>query len=395
MLIKIFIMLKNFIVLSLLKIWRYLFVNSPKDNANDSADDAATKKSLKKKSFFAKILYPEGGIGKKIVLVFLMMILLFEGFSFFDPLTNALDNQNFALTLGTTSISFYGLFKTILWMILLLWVAGNATHILKKQLEKMQLPPARHTLIYKVLQIAIYVAIFLIAMKVLGISLTSLAIFSGALGIGIGFGMQKITANLISGFILTVEGSLVPGTLIELSDGRVGYIRHISVRYTLLEAADGLEILIPNEELVTNKLINWTLNNTEVRGTIDIGVSYGSDMDLVQKLLLQAVQENNKIAPSKPPAVHMKDFGDNAVIFEIIYWVADVTQHWKDVRSDILFSIWQKFESNNIQIPYPQLDLHMIGNQTPAVNKTISAKKAVAGKKTVNQDSSSNLGISE
>ncbi|MCH9843958.1 MAG: mechanosensitive ion channel [Alphaproteobacteria bacterium] len=355
MLTRIFTMLRDIIVPIFVTVGRYLFVNAPK---NDDADSEAKKK----KTLLAKLIRPEADIVKKGMLVLLVLILLFETFGFLDPISRAIDNQTFSFALGSIYISFYVLFKTILWVILLLWMASHATDILDNQLSKMRLHPTSRTLAYKILQMAIYVVVFFIAMNILGVNLTSLAFFSGALGIGLGFGMQKIAANLMSGFILTFERSVVPGSLVELEDGRVGYIRHISVRYTLFEAIDGLEILIPNEELVTNRLVNWTLNNTEVRVTIDIGVSYRSDMELVQELILQAVQENKKISSQKPPAVYMKDFGDNAVIFEMVYWVADVTQHWKDVRSDILFSIWQKFADNHIEIPYPQLDLHMIKN---------------------------------
>ncbi len=358
MLTRIFTTLRTILLPTFIAVGRYLFVNPSKDATEN---DSGTSK--KKKTLLAKLIRPDAEIVKKGMLVLLVLILLFETFGFLDPISRAIDNKAFSFALGSIYISFYVLFKTILWLILLLWIASHATDILKNQLSKLQLHPASSTLAYKILQMAIYVVVFFIAMNILGVNLTSLAFFSGALGIGIGFGMQKIAANMISGFIIIFERSMVPGSLVELEDGRVGYIRHISMRYTLFEAIDGLEILIPNEELVTNRLINWTLNNTEVRVTIDIGVSYRSDMQLVQKLILEAVQENKKISSQKLPAVHMKDFGDNAVIFEMVYWVADVTQHWKDVRSDILFSIWQKFADNNIEIPYPQLDLHMIKNQ--------------------------------
>ena len=385
MLTRIFTMLRDIIVPIFVTVGRYLFVNAPK---NDDADSEAKKK----KTLLAKLIRPEADIVKKGMLVLLVLILLFETFGFLDPISRAIDNQTFSFALGSIYISFYVLFKTILWVILLLWMASHATDILDNQLSKMRLHPTSRTLAYKILQMAIYVVVFFIAMNILGVNLTSLAFFSGALGIGLGFGMQKIAANLISGFILTFERSLVPGSLIELADGRIGYIRHISVRYTLLEATDGLEILIPNEELVTNKLINWTLNNTEVRATIEIGVSYRSDMELVQELILQAVQENKKISTQKPPAVYMKDFGDHAVIFEMVYWVADVTQHWRDVRSDILFSIWQKFEAHHIEIPYPQLDLHMIGNEAKT-GKPVLGKQS--GKRVMTQESHNNKETSD
>ncbi len=362
MLVRVFEFLKQKLFPLIITVGRYLFV---KENNLEGDEN-----KLKQKTLLRKILRPDSDISKKGMIVLLLAILLLETFGFLDPISRAIDNKTFSFAVGSIYLSFYVIIKTILWMVLLLWAASHATDMLDSQLNKMNIHATNRTLIYKISQMAIYVVVFFIAMNILGINLTSLAFFSGALGIGIGFGMQKIAANLISGFILTFERSLVPGTLIELADGRVGYIRHISVRYTLFEAIDGLEILIPNEELVTNKLINWTLSNTEVRNTVDIGVSYDSNLHLVQELILEAIMMNKKISQKKPPAVFLKDFGDNAVIFEMVYWVRDVTQNWKDVRSEILFEIWDKFKTHQIEIPFPQLDLHMINNQ--ASNKESS-----------------------
>ena len=353
MLVKIFNIIRQKFIPLLVTVGRYLFTQT--DASGDGAKDSAQTRK-----FWQKIVRPDENIAKKGIILLIALILILETFGFLDPISRAIDNQTFSFAVGSIYLSFYVVLKTILWMILLLWGASHATDILDSQMKKLKIHSASRTLVYKISQTLIYVIVFLIAMNILGINLTSLAFFSGALGIGIGFGMQKIAANLISGFILTFERSLVPGTLIELADGRVGYIKKISVRYTLLEAVDGLEILIPNEQLVTNQLVNWTLSNTEVRAILEVGVSYNADIHLVQNIILQAAQANPKISTEKPPAVHLKDFGDNAVIFELIYWIKDVTQHYRDVRSEILFYIWDEFKQHQIDIPYPQLDLHMI-----------------------------------
>ncbi len=315
------------------------------------------------------ILHPSETLARRGPIILVIFLLGLEVLGFFAPIERNINASRFIINVGSVNISLYTIFQTILWIVFLMWGSSHITRILEKQLAKfVHLHASTRSLIYKLLQAFIYFIALLIAMNIIGINLTSLAVFSGALGIGIGFGLQKITANLISGFILTFERTLAPGTLVELENGKMGYIRRISVRYTLLETLDGLEILIPNEELVTSKLTHWNLTTPEVRSILKIGVSYDCDLDLASQLILEAANENQKLSKTNLPNVYLSDFGDNAVIFELIYWVQDINKYWRDVRSEILFAIWHKFKQHNIGIPYPQMDLHFMNSSPPENN---------------------------
>ena len=196
-------------------------------------------------------------------------------------------------------------------------------------------------------------------LDVLGIDLTAFAVVGGAIGIGIGFGLQKITSNFISGLILLFEKSVEEGDLIELNDGTIGYVRSTGARYTLIETFESREIMIPNEDFITNRVTNWTFSNSQGRIEINIGVAYGSDLDQVSEILINAAKEHPRC--SKQPAADsfLVDFGDNSINFTLYFWVDDIVEGLKRPKSDVLFSIWRKFKDNNIEIPFPQRDVHI------------------------------------
>jgi len=216
-------------------------------------------------------------------------------------------------------------------------------------------------LVLKLAQIVIYLVAFLVGLDFVGIDLTTLTVFSGAVGIGLGFGLQKIASNFISGLILLMEKSIEEGDLIELSDGTFGYIRRASARYTLVETFDSKEILVPNEDLITSRVVNWTFSNSSARIEIELGVSYDSDIDLAHDLIIAAARENPRCAIAPEPACFLRSFGDSSVNFTLHFWVEDVTLGRWPTQSEVMFSIWRKFKDNGIEIPFPQRDLHIKG----------------------------------
>ncbi|MBT6547667.1 MAG: mechanosensitive ion channel, partial [Gammaproteobacteria bacterium] len=207
----------------------------------------------------------------------------------------------------------------------------------------------------------IYLVAFLVGLDFVGIDLTTLTVFSGAVGIGLGFGLQKIASNFISGLILLMEKSIEEGDLIELSDGTFGYIRRASARYTLVETFDSKEILVPNEDLITSRVVNWTFSNSSARIEIELGVAYDSDIDLAHDLILAAAREHPRCAIKPEPACFLRFFGDSSVNFILHFWVEDVTLGRWPTQSEVMFSIWRKFKDNGIEIPFPQRDLHIKG----------------------------------
>jgi small-conductance mechanosensitive channel len=196
-------------------------------------------------------------------------------------------------------------------------------------------------------------------MNFLGIDLTALAVFSGALGIGIGFGLQKVTSNFISGIIILFEKTVQNDDLIELNDGTLGFLRNTGSRASLIETYDGKEVMVPNEDLITNRVINYTHSNKKARIKINIGVSYDCDLEKAQKLILEAAEEHPRTTKDPEPLCFLEEFADSSVNFILLFWVNDVIEGRYGPRSDVLFSIWNKFKENNIEIPYPQRDIHI------------------------------------
>lgn len=262
--------------------------------------------------------------------------------------------------IGDTRFSAYILVRAAAIIILLFWLSGILSDFGEAHLKKLKnVNSSNRALIIKALQVLIYFIAFLVAIDLLEIDLTGLAIFSGAIGIGVGIGLQKIASNFISGVILLFEKTIVEDDLIELADGTSGFVRHTGARYTLIETFENREIMIPNEDFITQRMTNWTYSNTLGRIDIGIGVSYGSDLKLAQKLMLEAAIEHPKCSEKSPPDCFLEEYGDSAVMFTLYFWVDNIIEGRKKPKSDVLFSIWDKFEANNIQIPFPQRDVHV------------------------------------
>lgn len=235
---------------------------------------------------------------------------------------------------------------------------------------------SNRTLLIKAAQIAVYTLLFLIMLDLLGIDLTTLTVFGGALGIGIGFGLQKITSNFISGIILLSEKSVEQDDLLELDDGTFGFVRETSTRYTLLETFDGKEILVPNEDLITSRVVNWTYTKPNGRVQIDVGVSYESDIALARDLMLAAATEHPRCSTEPAPQCFLIAFADSSVNFTLYFWLDDITKGRRGPQSEVMFAIWNKFAENDITIPFPQRDLHV--KNWPADNAAQTAAKTEA-----------------
>ena len=195
-------------------------------------------------------------------------------------------------------------------------MAGAASKLLKLQLKNVpDLTPSVEVLILKLVRFSLIFLAILIALSAVGIELTSLAVLSGAIGIGIGFGLQKIISNFISGIILLLDRSIRPGDVIEVA-GTYGQVKNLGARYTSVITRDGTEYLIPNENMITEQVINWSYSNTNVRRKIPIGVSYSSDIDLARELVLESCAETDRIMTAPAPKCHLVGFGDNSVDLE-------------------------------------------------------------------------------
>ena len=276
--------------------------------------------------------------------------------------------DSWALSLGSWRVSLWDVIVILAVIVfcLLLGKLGSrwARHLVRRS---KRLDSTQELLAEKLLTIAIWALAFFLAVDLLGISLTALAVFSGAFGLAIGFGLQKTIGNLIAGIILLMDKSIKPGDVIAIADqagqSTFGQIRKIGVRAVSLTTRDQKEYLIPNENLMINQVENWSYSSKNVRVSVPVGVSYQADMELAEKLMLEAAKSCQRVLDSPPPVVWMKAFGDNAVLFAIQCWIQDPEEGVGNVQSAVLKQVWAQFKQHGIELPYPQRDLHLRSSQ--------------------------------
>ena len=296
----------------------------------------------------------------------MLLFLVVVGFVSLDfleslqPVKTFLDSENLSFSIGQTRISAYLMTKALITIVLFFLITGILSEFGEKRIKSIRgIHSSNKALINKAFHIFIYFFGFIIALNILGIDLTAFAIFSGAIGIGIGFGLQKITSNFISGLILLFEKSIENGDMVELSDGTYGLIRKTSARYTLLETFEGREMMIPNEDFIINRVTNWTFNNRKGRLELNIGVAYESDIEKAMELILEAAREHPRCMDDPGPSCYLKEFGDSSVNFMLFFWVEDVSHGRYRAKSDVMMCVWKKFKEHNITIPFPQRDIYI------------------------------------
>ena len=245
--------------------------------------------------------------------------------------------------------------------------------VLRRQvLQAFQIAEHTQFILLRFLHFSLIIIGVLISLSTVGVSFTSLAIIFGGLSIGIGFGLQNIASNLISGFILIFERPIKIGDLVEIMDVNIfGRVGSINLRSTIIVALDEKEVIVPNSQLITEAVHNLTHYNDRYRLRISVGVSYNSDVELVKKVLLEIAhahpeiikEPNPTIENVTAPFVRFVDFGESSLNFELLAWIPDCFQRF-DVASDLHFMIWEKFKEHGIRIPYPQQDIHFYPAKT-------------------------------
>jgi small-conductance mechanosensitive channel len=281
--------------------------------------------------------------------------------------------QSIGLDIGSNRVTLYGLISA-LFVAALLWVLFKmAMRSIKWVLRRNhKLDEAQRSLTEKLIGIALGGFALLLGIDVLGIDLTALAFFSGALGLAIGFGLQKTVGNLIAGIILLMDRSIKPGDVIVVGDGsvmgggslagglpNVGRVAKIGVRAVNVITRDGKKHLIPNELLMTQPVENWSYATREVRVRMQIPVAYESDLRVAQALIKQAARDNLRILAEPEPMVWITAFGPRAVEHELRYWIADPEAGLGNIQGEVFMEIWDRFQEAGIIIPYPRQDVHM------------------------------------
>ena len=279
-----------------------------------------------------------------------------------------------AFNLGERKISVLDFINGLGVLFILLWLSSFLGSTAEKKIRKLpNLPPSLQVLLGKILRSLLVFISFVIALSTIGLDLTSFALLGGAVGVGIGFGLQKVVSNLVSGLILLIDRSIKPGDVIEI-EGTYGWINSLRARYASVITRDGKEHLIPNEDLITNRVINWSFSDRNVRVRVPIGISYDSNPRLAIELCLQAAKSTSRTLMDPEPKCLLTGFGDNSIDLELRFWIDDPSNGVGNVRSAVLLSIWDKFNENNIEIPYPQRDVR-IRNIAPTKNPEPDNKK--------------------
>ena len=277
-------------------------------------------------------------------------------------IVNTLDSA--AVEVGSTSFSLWDGVVLLMVIALVLLIAWGVTRLSRFGLRRItKLDSSQRLLAEKISTIVIWAVAFLIGIDLLGIDLTALAVFSGAFGLAIGFGLQKTFGNLIAGIILLMDKSIKPGDVISVADqsGNEGFgqIRKIGIRAISVVTRDQTEYLIPNENLMINQVVNWSYSSRDVRVKAPVGVSYNSDLDLVTELLYKAVEETPRILKTPKARVNIMAFGNSSVDFEVRFWITDPEGGLANIRSDVYNNIWRLFREHDIEIPFPQADINL------------------------------------
>lgn len=274
-----------------------------------------------------------------------------------EPLLEGLSAAS--LPIGSRRITLLGVLNGVVVIALLFVGTRLGIRLIGRSIEHAGgLDQYQRVLIQKLVAVTMVVVAALMGIDLLGIDLTALAVFSGAFGLAVGFGLQKTFGNLLSGLILLMDRSVKPGDVIVVGD-TFGWVNKIGVRAVSVITRDGKEHLIPNELLMTERVENWSYSSRDVRIRIPLGVGYDSDLDVAEKLMIQAASESPRVLAAPSPNVWLRAFGERWVEYDILVWIQDPEQGVGNVQSDILGRIWRLFRENGIVIPPPRRDVHI------------------------------------
>lgn len=274
---------------------------------------------------------------------------------------DAMDHVGFRV--GKQYVSLFlivsGIFSILVTLLVAMWLGKTLEH---KVMATENLDMNLRVVLSKLIRAALVVLGVLVALPLAGIDITVLSVFGGALGVGIGFGLQKIASNYVSGFIILLDRSIHPGDILTV-DGRFGKVTQLTTRYLVLQNNDGTEAIIPNEILITSTVINHSYTNRQLRMGIPVQISYQSDLERAMEIMKQAAANQTRVLADPEAKVYLKSFNDNGIELEIGVWINDPEEGQLNLRSDINMEIWRKFKESGIEIPYPQRDIRIIGGQ--------------------------------
>ncbi|MEL6678870.1 MAG: mechanosensitive ion channel domain-containing protein [Pseudomonadota bacterium] len=271
--------------------------------------------------------------------------------------------RSVGFTIGDAQINLWIVVKGLMVTAGLIWLAYAASELLQRRLESVEtLNSALRLLISKILRIVFIILAVVVGLTAVGVDLTAFAVFSGAIGIGVGLGLQKTISNLVASFSLLADRALKPGDVIEVETAQgatYGVVGKMTTRYVSVRSRDGTETLIPNEVLVATPVTNWSYSDRRIRRKIPVGIAYDSDVEHAMALCLEAAGSCERVLKSPKPVCLLKGFGDSSVDLELRIWIDDPEDGVSNIASEVMLAIWHRFRAHGIEIPFPQRDLNL------------------------------------
>lgn len=289
-------------------------------------------------------------------------------FGWLDNVTAYLDR--YSIEVGSIRVSAYALARTLFFGAFLFWLGRISNSTGKRVIRsRPDFDSRTREILTKLFEITLFVVIALILLQVMGINFTTLAVFGGALGVGLGFGLQQIASNFISGIIILLDRSITIGDYIELEDGRAGVLRDLTMRSATLETFDGKDIMVPNEKFITSTFVNWTHNNAKQRYSLNFSVAYKTDLEAMFDIVRNVVASHPKVLSGddlpieERPDAEIESFGDSGVNILVEFWMEGIDDGVNRVGGDLLLMIWVALKENGIEIPFPQREVSLLPSQ--------------------------------
>ncbi len=277
------------------------------------------------------------------------------------------------IVLNKQELTLRQILEALVLALITLFIALSVSSLIEKRVMRAAtIDMSSRVVVSKFVRVVFLVVALLIALPLVGIPLSLLSVFGGALGVGLGFGMQKIAGNYVSGFIILLDRSIRLGDLVTV-EGRHGVVQAIKGRYTVIKGLDGTEAIVPNDSLVTNTVINHTYTDPKVAVKIGVTVAYETDLDKASAILLDAAKAIARVEPEPEPAVQLKALGDNGIELELTVWIHDAELGQSSLRSDVLMRVWRAFRAANISVPYPQRELRFVNAEWAASPQNATA----------------------
>ncbi len=279
-------------------------------------------------------------------------------FGILDETTSTLDA--IGVSVGDFRLSALAVIKGILSIFILLYLALFVSTFAERRVFHVKgLTRSSQVLIAKVIRITLVVFALLIGVTSAGIDLSLFAVFSGAVGLGIGFGLQKVVSNLFSGFLLLLDRSIKPGDVLEMEGGTFGWVQHMGARYTEIVTRDNKSFLIPNEDFVTQRVVNWSHGNTLIRIEVQFGVHYQHNPHEIKKIAEEAAIASERICKDPAPVCHFVEFGESSLNFKLRFWIKDAEKGVTNMRGAVMLALWDAFQEHDVKIPYPHREVYI------------------------------------